>query len=81
VGSLLRQGKLIRIDPRVTYHKAVYENAKSAALALLRKNGSLTIAGLKTELGTSRKFACALLEHYDATGLTRRVGDVHVLKT
>ncbi len=81
MGSLLRQGKLVRIDPKITYPKDAYDKAREAALALLRKNGNLTIAGLKTELGTSRKFACALLEHYDASGLTRRIGDAHVLKT
>jgi selenocysteine-specific elongation factor len=80
MGSLLRQGKLIRLDPKVIYHKDAYDKAKNAAITRLRKDGSLTIAGLKAELGTSRKFACALLEHFDATGLTRREGDAHVIK-
>jgi selenocysteine-specific elongation factor len=80
MGSLLRLGKLVRIDPKITYHNDIYERAKVAALGMLKKNGNLTIAGYKGELGTSRKYACALLEHFDATGLTRRDGDAHVLK-
>jgi selenocysteine-specific elongation factor len=30
-------------------------------------------------LGTSRKYAQALLEHLDSQGITRREGDVRVL--
>jgi selenocysteine-specific elongation factor len=40
----------------------------------------VTIAGLRDRLGTSRKYAQALLEHFDAVRVTRRVGDEHVLR-
>ena len=42
--------------------------------------GEVTIAQLRDELGTSRKFAQALLEHFDGEKVTRRVGDEHVLR-
>ena len=40
----------------------------------------MTISRLRDELGTSRKFAQALLEHFDDERLLRRVGDEHVLR-
>ena len=43
-------------------------------------HGSITIGQLRDELGTTRKFAQALLEHFDAEKVTRRVGDAHVLR-
>ena len=40
----------------------------------------VTIAGLRDELGTSRKYAQALLEQLDAERVTLRVGDRRVLR-
>jgi selenocysteine-specific elongation factor len=37
--------------------------------------GSITLARLRDELGTSRKYAQALLEHLDAARVTRRQED------
>ena len=36
------------------------------------------LAELRDALGVSRKYARAILEYLDATGTTRREGDVHV---
>jgi selenocysteine-specific elongation factor len=40
----------------------------------------VTLAQLRDEFGTSRKFAQALLEHFDSEKLTLRRGDEHVLR-
>jgi selenocysteine-specific elongation factor len=40
----------------------------------------VTIAGVRDELGTSRKYAQAVLEHLDAARVTIRRGDAHVLR-
>jgi selenocysteine-specific elongation factor len=40
----------------------------------------VTVSALREGLGTSRKYAVPLLEHLDATGRTRRVGDVRVAR-
>ena len=45
-----------------------------------RSGGSVTLAQLRDELGTSRKFAQALLEHFDSEKVTIRRGDQHVLR-
>ncbi len=49
-------------------------------VALCDRDGEVTIAGLRDELGTSRKYAQALLEHLDRTKVTLRRGDAHVLR-
>ena len=45
-----------------------------------RDRGEITVAELRDALGTSRKYAQALLEHLDATRVTVRHGDRHVLR-
>ncbi|MFL5889326.1 MAG: SelB C-terminal domain-containing protein [Solirubrobacteraceae bacterium] len=47
----------------------------------MERDGSITLAQLRDELGTSRKFAQALLEHFEATRVTvRRPDDTRVLR-
>ena len=41
----------------------------------MRQHGAITAADARDLLGTSRKYAIALLEHLDELRLTRRVGD------
>ncbi|WP_418255924.1 SelB C-terminal domain-containing protein, partial [Gordonibacter urolithinfaciens] len=41
--------------------------------------GGATAAELRDAMGTTRKYAIPLLEHFDAQGVTRRDGDLRVL--
>ena len=43
--------------------------------AIVAAEGAITLARLRDELGTSRKFAQALLEHLDAARVTVRLPD------
>ena len=49
-------------------------------VALCEQEGAVTIARLRDRLATGRKHSPALLEHLDATPVTRRVADEHVLR-
>jgi selenocysteine-specific elongation factor len=57
---------------------AVEEATKRLALLLGESPDGVTLAELRSALGTSRRYALALLEHFDAEGITRRRGDVRV---
>jgi selenocysteine-specific elongation factor len=80
MGALVEQGRLVRLDPKVTLHRDAFEKAKASVLEYLRLRKSITIAEAKDVLKVSRKYACAVLEHFDRRGVTRRAGDAHVLK-
>jgi selenocysteine-specific elongation factor len=84
VGELLAElagaGLAVRLDARVYYSAAALDELRARAVELARRSGALTLAEVRTELGTSRKYAQALLEHLDATGVTVRHGDRHVLR-
>ncbi len=77
--GLIRDGRLVRLAPKVTYHRETLEAAQAAALGLIERHGSVTIAELRDRLNLSRKYAQAILEYFDKTGLTKRVEDRHVL--
>jgi selenocysteine-specific elongation factor len=80
LGTLLKEGRLVRLDPRIIYHRDSFDRAKSLIADFLRLRREITIADAKDVLQVSRKFACAVLEYLDKINMTRRKGDVHVLK-
>ena len=61
-------------------HTEALDAVRERVLALLEAEGELTLARLRDELGTSRKYAQALLERFDAERLTLRRGDVRTLR-
>ncbi len=55
------------------------EEAKALVAAAIRTEGALTVARIRDLLGTTRRYAVPLCEWLDATGVTRRRGDVREL--
>jgi selenocysteine-specific elongation factor len=62
------------------FHCEPLERLTERVVAICERDGGATIAGLRDELGTSRRYAQALLEHLDAAKVTLRRGDQHVLR-
>jgi selenocysteine-specific elongation factor len=79
LGRLIREGKIVRLGAKVTYHREALEAAREAVAGLIERHGAVTIAELRDRLNLSRKYAQAILEYFDKTGLTKRVEDRHVL--
>ncbi len=61
-------------------HPETLADVETRVRALLERDGQITLAQLRDELNTSRKYAQAYLEHFDAAKLTLRRGDAHVLR-
>jgi selenocysteine-specific elongation factor len=78
LNALLRSGELVRLAPKVIYHRDTLEAARTAVAGLIERRGSVTIAELRDRLELSRKYAQAILEYFDRTGTTRRVEDRHL---
>jgi selenocysteine-specific elongation factor len=78
--SLYDQKKLVRLNPKVTYHADTVAAMRALVQDHAKRKGSITIAELRDAIKLSRKYAQAVLEYFDRVGLTRRVEDRHVLK-
>jgi selenocysteine-specific elongation factor len=77
---LERAGQAVRVDRNLHFHPEPLSALVARIVAICERDGVATIAGVRDELGTSRKYAQALLEHLDALKVTRRQGDVHLLR-
>jgi selenocysteine-specific elongation factor len=73
-------GRLTPAKRGLYYHPDGLAEARRRVMSICEQDGSVTIARLRDELGTSRKFAQALLERLDAERFTVRRGDEHVLR-
>jgi selenocysteine-specific elongation factor len=76
---LLARGEMVQVSPDVLFLAATHKEMVERIRTHIRQQGNVTLAQTRDLFGTSRKYAQALLEHLDATGVTRRVGDERVL--
>jgi len=75
---MLADRLLVRLDAQIYMEAGCYDQALQTAMDLIDKNGTVTLAEYRDALGTSRKFAVALLEQFDRARLTKKVGDARV---
>jgi selenocysteine-specific elongation factor len=78
--ALEAHGLATRVARNLHYDADALGGLVGRVVAVCERDGSATIATARDELGTSRKYAQALLEHMDATKVTFRRDDAHVLR-
>jgi selenocysteine-specific elongation factor len=78
--ALESAGQAVRVGRNLHFHPEPLAGLEARVVAICERDGQATIAGVRDELGTSRKYAQALLEHMDRAKVTRRAGDAHVLR-
>lgn len=76
---------LLKRDEAVELGDSLFGSREAAGAVLeeiktvCRREGEISLAGLRDLLGTSRKYAQAWLEYSDSVGVTRRMGDIRAL--
>jgi selenocysteine-specific elongation factor len=80
LAALVEQGALTQVSPEVLFLTETYTALVEKIRIHLRARGKITVAEVRDLFSTSRKYALALMEHLDAQGITRRVGDERVLR-
>jgi selenocysteine-specific elongation factor len=76
--ALVRAGLAVERDGVWFAASAVDGAARTVAQLLAAKPSGVTASEVREALGTTRKYVLPLLGHLDATGVTRRRGDVRV---
>jgi len=77
---LLEKGQLIKVTDAVLFEAESYRDMERRVVSYLRQHQSITVAQTRDLLGTSRKYALGLMAHLDQQRITRRIGDVRVLR-
>lgn len=77
--ALLDWGIIMKVNEEVYFHKDSYQLAKEKLQKYFEDHNEINVATFRDLLGTSRKYAVALLEHFDQKKITKRIGDIRVL--
>ncbi|MDO5410354.1 MAG: selenocysteine-specific translation elongation factor [Lachnospiraceae bacterium] len=79
--SLLNKKILIRLNEQYCIHSTYYDQAQKIFSAMAEEQKSpISLGSYRDSLSCSRKVALALLEHFDRSGFTRKMGDGRVLR-
>ncbi|OGA05152.1 MAG: selenocysteine-specific translation elongation factor [Betaproteobacteria bacterium RIFCSPLOWO2_02_FULL_62_17] len=78
---LEREGGVVRVGPELYFLAGAVEKVKTALRAHLAEHGTITAAGFRDLIGSTRKYVIPFLEYFDRTGFTIRVGDNRKLKS
>ena len=79
LGYLAAGSQVVDCGDSVVFASGRFAEAREAIVALIAREGSVTLAGARDALGTNRRTAQALLERLDRDGVTTRRGDERLL--
>jgi len=80
LGVMVKDGVLIKVKEDLYFHKKAIEDLERELVAFLKENGEISTPQFKDMTGASRKYTIPLIEHFDKSQLTVRVGDARVLR-
>jgi selenocysteine-specific elongation factor len=80
VTLLLGEKRLAKITEEILVHEDALAALRAKLADYLKAHGKLGMPEFKDLSGVSRKYSVPLLEYFDRTGLTLRVGDHRVLR-
>jgi selenocysteine-specific elongation factor len=78
--GLLEIGDLVAVSDEVVFRKSDYQRMVQQIREILQIKGQISLAEVRDQFHTSRRYAQALLEHLDTLGITIRSGDYRKLK-
>jgi selenocysteine-specific elongation factor len=77
---LMQTGAVVKINDDLYYDNEFLTSIKATVTAHLEKKSEITAQEFRELTGLSRKFLIPLLEYFDKTKLTMRIGDKRILR-
>ncbi len=80
LSALEREDKVVKVATDLYFARPSIDAARTQLTDHLAQHSEITAARYRDLLGASRKFAIALLDYFDHSGVTTRVGDARKLR-
>ena len=77
---MVKEGDILKVKEDLYFHRKAIDGLKSELIAFLKNNGEITTPQFKEMTGASRKYTIPVIEYFDRTQVTVRVGDTRVLR-
>ena len=79
ISRLVESGQAVRLSEALLISARALSEARVMLVERLSSGAGITVSEFRDMLGTTRKFALPMLEHFDQAKVTRRAGDERVL--
>lgn len=73
--SVLSDGEIVMLSPQICWSRDTYLRVCGVVKQHFAEHETITLAELRDALGTSRKYALAVLEYFDRNKITKKEGD------
>lgn len=80
VQVMVKEGLLIKVKEDLYFHREAIEGLKNRLIAFLKDKGEISTPQFKEMTGVSRKYTIPIIEYFDRSQITVRVGDNRVLR-
>jgi selenocysteine-specific elongation factor len=77
---LVKEGILLKVKEDLYFHNKAVKELQDKLVNFLKQHGEITTPQFKDMTGASRKYAIPLIEYFDQSQVTVRVGDSRVLR-
>jgi len=77
---LVGEGALVKVKEDLYYDRPTVEKLKEELVAYILEKGEISTPAFKDMTGASRKYVIPLIEYFDATHVTIRIGDIRQLR-
>jgi selenocysteine-specific elongation factor len=77
---LVAEGAIVKVKEDLYFHAEAIKDLKKRLVKFIEAQGEITTPQFKEMTGVSRKYVIPLAEHFDATNVTLRVGEVRKLR-
>jgi selenocysteine-specific elongation factor len=77
---MLKEGVLVRVKEDLFFHREIIDGLRKRLVEHLREKGEIDTPQFKEMTNVSRKYTIPLLEYFDISQVTVRVGDKRVLR-
>lgn len=77
---LVNEKQLVKVKEELYFSTAAMKEIEKKLVDFLKQNGEISMPQFKEITGTSRKYSVPLMEYFDASQLTLRIGDVRQLR-
>ena len=77
---MIKDGILIKVKEDLYFHRDAIEDLKNRLTAFLKENGEISTPQFKEMTSVSRKYTIPIIEFFDRSQITVRVGDNRVLR-
>jgi selenocysteine-specific elongation factor len=80
LGVMVKDGILIKVKEELYFHRDVIVELRNRLVNFLKDHGEIDTPQFKEMTNASRKYTIPLLEYFDITQITMRVGDKRILR-